>query len=682
MGKSWDSFVPGPAVWKEALRVLKPGGHLLCFAGSRTVDLMGMAIRLGGFEIRDQLQWLYGCLSDDTEILTENGWRLGTEVEVGDVVAQWDPSTEAITLVPVERKYLAPWDGSMVKFKNRDTDQLVTPNHRMPQRLDGGAWGGWVEAGECDGPLELPLPDGESTKVLEVTRQHYIGMVWCVTVPSGAFVARRNGQMFVTGNSGFPKSLDVSKAIDKAAGAATPEAQRWEGFGTALKPANEPIILARKPLSVDGRKATVVANVLAHGTGALNIDATRIAANGDKLGGGAETKTSSDQKGNEGWTRPWMDDPEQQEAHAERVRANVVKAQSQGRWPANVLLSHCESDEDGNGGCVEVGTKKVKGSTLNQVIERSKSKSDTYAGGKSQTDGYCQGYTDADGMEDVAAWECVEDCPVRLLDEQSGDRPGMKDQRNINPKPGEFFKDLKESGVGTDKRQGFNDKGGASRFFYNAKPDTKGRRPANVLLSHDEDCEHVGTRTERVGGGAKASKTDTTTVVFAEGYDRGDGWFGGDLISDVWECVEDCPVRLLDEQSGVVKGAVSNGKKKGSGFHENFGSQSQVASYADKGGASRFFYNAKTARSERDAGLPEGMKNIHPTVKPVEVMRWLVRMVTPPEGIVFDPFMGSGTTGIAAARERVAFVGADLDPEGHHLPIAVARVRHAHKDQG
>ncbi len=60
MGKSWDSFVPGPSVWKECLRVLKPGGHLLCFAGSRTVDLMGMAIRLGGFEIRDQIQWLYG----------------------------------------------------------------------------------------------------------------------------------------------------------------------------------------------------------------------------------------------------------------------------------------------------------------------------------------------------------------------------------------------------------------------------------------------------------------------------------------------------------------------------------------------------------------------------------------------------------------------------------------------
>ena len=60
MGKEWDSFVPGHAVWREVWRVVKPGGHILCFAGTRTVDLMGISLRLGGFEIRDCLQWLYG----------------------------------------------------------------------------------------------------------------------------------------------------------------------------------------------------------------------------------------------------------------------------------------------------------------------------------------------------------------------------------------------------------------------------------------------------------------------------------------------------------------------------------------------------------------------------------------------------------------------------------------------
>src|SRR5699024_3653573 len=60
MGKSWDAFVPPPAVWDECLRVLKPGGHMVVFAGSRTHDLMGLSIRLAGFEMRDSLAWLYG----------------------------------------------------------------------------------------------------------------------------------------------------------------------------------------------------------------------------------------------------------------------------------------------------------------------------------------------------------------------------------------------------------------------------------------------------------------------------------------------------------------------------------------------------------------------------------------------------------------------------------------------
>lgn len=139
--------------------------------------------------------------------------------------------------------------------------------------------------------------------------------MWCVSVPSGAIVARRNGKVFVTGNSGFPKSMDVSKAIDKAMGAerkvvgksnrgcganlvkiqnhgkgdtgigfcdgtgktfditapATPEAAAWNGWGTCLKPACEPIVIARKPL-----EGTVAANVLKYGTGAINIDGCRV----------------------------------------------------------------------------------------------------------------------------------------------------------------------------------------------------------------------------------------------------------------------------------------------------------------------------------------------------------------------------------------------------------------------
>ncbi len=136
MGKKWDStgIAYNVELWKECLRVLKPGGHLLAFGGTRTYHRMACAIEDAGFEIRDCIQWIYG--------------------------------------------------------------------------------------------------------------------------------------------SGFPKSHDISKAIDKKFGAdpATPEAKQWEGWGTCLKPANEPIVLARKPLS----EKTIADNVLKWGTGGLNIDGCRI----------------------------------------------------------------------------------------------------------------------------------------------------------------------------------------------------------------------------------------------------------------------------------------------------------------------------------------------------------------------------------------------------------------------
>lgn len=189
MNKKWDAFVPGPRTWAECLRVLKPGGHMCAFAGSRTIDIMGLAIRIGGFEIRDSLQWLYG--------------------------------------------------------------------------------------------------------------------------------------------TGFPKSLNVSKAIAPIAAKAwadvgceyarTQDEEDADGFGTALKPAHEPIILARKPLS-----GTVAATVLEHGTGALNIDACRIGYAGAAYLGVTQTKN------------PGRADAVASAVYGEnRPQQRVEPA---GRWPANVIL--------------------------------------------------------------------------------------------------------------------------------------------------------------------------------------------------------------------------------------------------------------------------------------------------------------------------------------------------------
>lgn len=95
------------------------------------------------------------------------------------------------------------------------------------------------------------------------------------------------------------------------------------------------------------------------------------------------------------------------------------------------------------------------------------------------------------------------------------------------------------------------------------------------------------------------------------------------------------------------------------------------AEYRDTGGASRFFYTAKASRRERDYGLPDGERNDHPTVKPVALMRWLVRLVTPPGGTVLDPFMGSGSAKLACQAEGFRFTGIDTDE--HYCEIAKHR---------
>jgi site-specific DNA-methyltransferase (adenine-specific) len=215
MGKQWDKGVPGVELWREVLRVLKPGGHLLAFAGTRTQHRMATAIEDAGFEIRDMIAWVYG--------------------------------------------------------------------------------------------------------------------------------------------SGFPKSLDVSKAIDKAAGAerevvgsanvpdmrsgnyenatgrmianitapATEAAQQWAGWGTALKPSLEPITVARKPLC-----GTVAANVLEHGTGGLNVDGCRVGTSKNVPASVSRHKVANTYNG--GWNT----------GETPGVGGHDPNL---GRWPANLI--HDGSEE-------------------------------------------------------------------------------------------------------------------------------------------------------------------------------------------------------------------------------------------------------------------------------------------------------------------------------------------------
>jgi len=218
MGKKWDNTGIAYSVdlWTECLRVLKPGGHMLAFGGTRTYHRMVCAIEDAGFEIRDQMQWIYG-----------SGF----------------PKSQSISKA-IDKKFGA----------KREVIKTVKGMGKQNPEWNGTAKG---------------------------RKENYYKPEYQLTA------------------------------------SATPEAKQWEGWGTALKPANEPIVVARKPIS----EKTIAENVLKWGTGGLNIDGCRIPTE-DNLDGGAYAKNGTPR--DDGWGM-------QRGGAGEYV-------QPTGRFPANVIL--------------------------------------------------------------------------------------------------------------------------------------------------------------------------------------------------------------------------------------------------------------------------------------------------------------------------------------------------------
>jgi DNA modification methylase len=181
-----------------------------------------------------------------------------------------------------------------------------------------------------------------------------------------------------------------------------------------------------------------------------------------------------------------------------------------------------------------------------------------------------------------------------------------------------------------------------------------------------DDCR-VGTETIKTQGGQKFPNLYGNFKECKESYHQ--GRFPANVILD-----EEAG-RMLDEQSG----SISYGNKPGGYSYSDrqYAVQGFVkdckpkapSNYGDSGGASRFFYCAKASKKERGEG------NNHPTVKPVKLMEYLIKLVTPPEGIVLDPFFGSGTTGVAAVNLGFNYIGIELDEQ--YVEIARRRINAA-----
>lgn len=301
MGKQWDGgdIAFRVDLWTKVLRVLKPGGHLVAFSGTRTYHRMAVAIEDAGFEIRDQLAWVYG-----------SGFPKSHDVSKAIDKARKDVGAIRV----ICRALRAEMDRAGVK-----SDDLTKHFGDCHARLIDH----WA-ARDTDSQPSLPTPaqwaklvelfPGLSTLTPEAdrlnARKGEFGEDWKAREVTGHVEEWRDRSNYaLTARDGLRR--------DKAA---TDAARAWEGWGTALKPAWEPICLARKPLS----EKTVAANVLAHGVGALNIDGCRIE--------GAGNKTFERGAG----------DRSREQYRTGTTRGPAIPSE-QGRFPAN--LCHDGSDE-------------------------------------------------------------------------------------------------------------------------------------------------------------------------------------------------------------------------------------------------------------------------------------------------------------------------------------------------
>ena len=251
MGKRWDYDVPSVEVWAECLRVLKPGGHLLAFAGTRTQHRMAVRIEDAGFEIRDMIAWVYGSgfpKSLDVSKAIDKMDAAQEQQARRYRFTEWVRST-GITSKQIDEATQTNMGGHYTTAASQPA--IMTREHLEACRHLLGDIPEWVER-------EADIRSVESKNFAEREVVGYEEMVDTTKVRMGFAGSRYNNE-------------ESTNRIVSITAPATPEAKQWQGWGTALKPALEPITVARKLLI-----GTVAENVLQHGTGAINVDGGRV----------------------------------------------------------------------------------------------------------------------------------------------------------------------------------------------------------------------------------------------------------------------------------------------------------------------------------------------------------------------------------------------------------------------
>ena len=679
MGKNWDHGVPGVEFWKEALRVAKPGAHLLSFGGTRTFHRIACAIEDAGWEIRDTIMWVYGCLSEDTEILTENGWaKIGT-IKIGDYAITYDFANRDFRTERVENTYLYDYDDTAYNIVSDTTDQLLSRNHRVVVERGGMETVEYAEnlAQEqtiCVPVLEsvpdvwndIPVPHegtGNEKPILRLDMRDKPSQV-CSEEAQGTCSKHGVCQMrkgvlhseFSEKEGGEPLLLQTMQRKGESSSGAESESTssgEIEENRRGETTSEGKVHGGKKPCVERGSDVNTSSWQLQGDSGCEMSKGVWTDGEKQRICGGtsaccrAGIGQTTIEDGSSASRQPQSNGQSVRESDAIQVKQRPQDVR--GEWKSTTTMARIVPVHyTGMIWCISVQS--------GVIIARRNGK--VFITGNS---GFPKSMDISKAIDKKLGAERTEVVGTRHRNVKPFDDGNGWNSNNTTG-------DYQYMAPASEEAKKWNGWGTCLKPAY--EPVIMARKPlegtvVDTVLKYGTgginiDGCRVPVDGETVCTHSKNAKSDIYGEYSPVDTHQSDGQklgrFPANIIHDNSEEV----VELFPDTGKSTGGRTvkrSGGGNVGSGKKSEASWTNEDPGFGDSGSAARFFYCAKASKSEK------GKDNPHPTVKPLELMKYLIKMVAPENSLVLDPFMGSGSTGVAAIQIGRRFLGVEKEEE-------------------